>query len=147
MIFERLRSLVAKWRAEEIDEQMGKLLPVESSPLLFTRRRFLQTVVPAALVMPVLAEELLHPGRAIFLPSSEIILDEGINSVPFFGAEATNVWRVNSLGGYLYSSQLANILRESVLPLSKFRQFADVQPTPRERFQWDVYPSDATARM
>jgi hypothetical protein len=146
VIFQKLRSLIAQWRAEEIDEQMGKLLPVESS-LLFTRRRFLQTVVPAALVMPVLAEELLHPGRAIFLPSNSIILDEGINSVPFFGAEATNVWRVNSLGGYLYSRQLSNILRESVRPLTKFRQFADVQPAPRERFQWDVYPSDATAGM
>jgi hypothetical protein len=130
VIFQKLRSLISQWRAEDIDEQVGKLLPVESS-LLFTRRRFLQTVVPAALVMPVLAEELLHPGRAIFLPSNSIILDEGINSVPFFGAEATNVWRVNSLGGYLYSRQLSNVLRMNVQPLTKFRQFADVQPAPR----------------
>jgi hypothetical protein len=76
VIFQKLRSLIAQWRAEEIDEQMGKLLPVESS-ILFTRRRFLQTVVPAALVMPVLAEELLHPGRVTFLPPAPSLVLNG----------------------------------------------------------------------
>ena len=39
---------------------------------------------------------------------------------------AGQVWAVNSLGGYLYSRQLSNVLRMNVQPLVKFRQFADV---------------------
>ena len=39
---------------------------------------------------------------------------------------AGQVWAVNSLGGYLYSRQLSNVLRANVQPLVKFRQFADV---------------------
>jgi hypothetical protein len=36
--------------------------------LILTRRNFLKAIAPAAIALPVLAEELLHPGRVFFLP-------------------------------------------------------------------------------
>jgi hypothetical protein len=60
------------------------------------RRGFLQLLLPAAIGGLVLAEELLWtPTRKIFLP-------------PKGG------WQVNQLGGYYYSRQLSEVLRESV---------------------------------
>jgi hypothetical protein len=35
---------------------------------------------------------------------------------------AGQVWAVNSLGGFMYSRQLSNVLRMAVQPLVKFRQ-------------------------
>ena len=35
---------------------------------------------------------------------------------------AGQIWAVNSLGGYMYSRQLSNVLRANVQPLVKFRQ-------------------------
>ena len=41
---------------------------------MITRRQFLIAVAPAALILPVLADELLHPGRKFFLPPTKIFL-------------------------------------------------------------------------
>jgi len=64
---------------------------------------------------------------------------------------AGQVWAVNSLGGYLYSRQLSNVLRANVQPLVKFRQFADVHDISQQgkkkgdSFTWDVFSDVATA--
>jgi N4-gp56 family major capsid protein len=61
------------------------------------------------------------------------------------------VWGVNTLGGYLYSRQLSNVLRAAVQPLVKFRQFADVHDISQQgkkkgdSFTWDVFSDVATA--
>jgi N4-gp56 family major capsid protein len=63
---------------------------------------------------------------------------------------AGQVWAVNSLGGYLYSRQLSNVLRMSVQPLVKFRQFADVHDISQQgkkkgdTFTWDVVSDVST---
>lgn len=63
---------------------------------------------------------------------------------------AGQVWAVNSLGGYLYSRQLSNVLRGAVQPLTKFRQFCDVHDASQQGkkkgdiFTWDVYSDVAT---
>lgn len=62
---------------------------------------------------------------------------------------AGQVWAVNSLGGYMYSRQLSNVLRMAVQPLVKFRQFCDVRDASQQGkkkgdlFTWDVF-SDVT---
>jgi hypothetical protein len=64
---------------------------------------------------------------------------------------AGQVWATNSLGGYLYSRQLSKVLRMSVQPLTKFRQFADVKDASQQGkkkgdiFTWDVFTDVATA--
>jgi len=64
---------------------------------------------------------------------------------------AGQVWAVNSLGGYLYSRQLSNVLRANVQPLVKFRQFADVHDISQQGkkkgdvFTWDVFSDVAAA--
>ena len=40
---------------------------------------------------------------------------------------ASQLWAVSSLGGYFYSLNLSEELREALQPLTKFRQFADVR--------------------
>jgi len=58
---------------------------------------------------------------------------------------AGQVWAVNSLGGFMYSRQLSNVLRMAVQPLVKFRQFADVRDASQQGkkkgdiFTWDVF--------
>jgi len=64
---------------------------------------------------------------------------------------AGQVWAVNSLGGFLYSRQLSNVLRMAVQPLVKFRQFADVHDASQQgkkkgdTYTWDVMSDVATA--
>lgn len=64
---------------------------------------------------------------------------------------AGQVWAVNSLGGFMYSRQLSNVLRMAVQPLVKFRQFADVRDGSQQGkkkgdiFTWDVFSDVATA--
>ena len=54
------------------------------------------------------------------------------------------LWGINSLGGYMYSRQLSDILRMAVQPLTKFRQFCDVRDSSQQGkkkgdiFTWDV---------
>ena len=63
---------------------------------------------------------------------------------------AGQVWSVNSLGGYMYARQLSNVLRMSVQPLVKFRQFCDVRDASQQgkkkgdTFTWDVFSDVAT---
>jgi N4-gp56 family major capsid protein len=64
---------------------------------------------------------------------------------------AGQVWAVNSLGGYMYSRQLSNVLRANVQPLVKFRQFADVHDISQQgkkkgdTFTWDVFSDVSSA--
>ena len=63
---------------------------------------------------------------------------------------AGQVWATNSLGGYMYSRQLSNVLRMAVQPLVKFRQFCDVRDASQQGkkkgdiFTWDVFSDVAT---
>lgn len=63
---------------------------------------------------------------------------------------AGQIWATNSLGGFLYSRQLSNVLRMQVQPLVKFRQFADVHDASQQgkkkgdTFTWDVVADVAT---
>jgi hypothetical protein len=45
---------------------------------------------------------------------------------------AGQIWATNSLGGYMYSRQLSNVLRMAVQPLVKFRQFCDVRDASQQ---------------
>ena len=63
---------------------------------------------------------------------------------------AGQLWAVNSLGGYMYSLELSNVLRTAVQPLCKFRQFCDAKDFTDKGlhkgqiFTWDVYNDVAT---
>lgn len=63
---------------------------------------------------------------------------------------AGQVWVTNSMGGYMYSANLSKVLRMSVQPLVKFRQFADVKDAAvqgkkkGEAFHWNIYSDVAT---
>jgi len=63
---------------------------------------------------------------------------------------AGQLWAVNSLGGYMYSLELSDILRTAVQPLCKFRQFCDAKDfTDKglhkgQLFTWNVYNDVAT---
>ena len=63
---------------------------------------------------------------------------------------AGQLWATNSLGGYMYSLELSDILRTAVQPLCKFRQFADAKDfTDKglhkgQLFTWDVYSDVVT---
>jgi N4-gp56 family major capsid protein len=58
---------------------------------------------------------------------------------------AGQVWGVNSLGGFMYSPELSNVLRMAVLPVVKFRQFCDAKDATDkglqrgDKFSWNVY--------
>ncbi|THF55921.1 N4-gp56 family major capsid protein [Pseudothauera rhizosphaerae] len=60
------------------------------------------------------------------------------------------VWLTNTLGGYMYSDSLSKVLRHSVQPLVKFRQFADIKDAAvqgkgkGDTFHWNVYSDVAT---
>lgn len=60
------------------------------------------------------------------------------------------VWSINTLGGYMYSDQLSNVLRMALLPTVKFRQFCDAKDATAKGlhsgsvFNWNVYSRVAT---
>lgn len=64
---------------------------------------------------------------------------------------AGQVWATASLGGYMFSETLSDVLRFSLQPLVKFRQFADIKDAAvqgkqrGEAFHWNVYSDIATA--
>jgi N4-gp56 family major capsid protein len=64
---------------------------------------------------------------------------------------AGQVWAVNSLGGFMYSRQLSNVLRMAVQPLVKFRQFCDVRDASQQGrkkgdvYTWDVFSDVSSA--
>lgn len=57
---------------------------------------------------------------------------------------AGQLWSVNSLGGFLYALNLSDELRDSVQPMTKFRQLCDVKDASMQgmhkgqSFTWDV---------
>jgi len=63
---------------------------------------------------------------------------------------ASQLWAVNSLGGYFYSQNLSKELRQALQPSVKFRQFADVKDASMSgkgkgaTFTWDVVSNVAT---
>ena len=56
---------------------------------------------------------------------------------------AGQIWATDSLGGYMYSDNLSDKLRETVQPMVKFRQFCDVKDAfgkgRGQSYTWDVY--------
>ncbi len=60
------------------------------------------------------------------------------------------LWAVPADGGYLYSDQLSDYLRNQVQPLCKFRQFCDAEDgidkglNAGDQFHWDVVSDVAT---
>jgi N4-gp56 family major capsid protein len=63
---------------------------------------------------------------------------------------AGQLWAVNTLGGYFYSLNLSNELRQALQPRVKFRQFCDVKDASQqgkskgETFTWDIVSNVAT---
>lgn len=63
---------------------------------------------------------------------------------------AGQLWVTASLGGYMYSGELSNVLRMAVQPMVKFRQFADIKDAAvqgkgkGDTFHWNVYSDVAT---
>jgi len=59
---------------------------------------------------------------------------------------AGQLWGTNSLGGYMYSDELSDVLRTALQPLTRFRQFCDIKEgkgqSKGDKLYWDVY-SDA----
>lgn len=64
---------------------------------------------------------------------------------------AGQLWSVTTLGGYMYSDELSDVLRTAVQPLSKFRQFSDAKDQVDkglhrgQLFTWDLYSDVAVA--
>lgn len=60
------------------------------------------------------------------------------------------VWTVAAEGGFMYSDELSNVLRQQVQPLTKFRQLCDAQDGTQkglnrgEKFNWNVYSNVGT---
>lgn len=58
---------------------------------------------------------------------------------------AGQVWSVSTSGGYMYALNLSRLLRMSVQPLVKFRQFCDIKDAAHQglhrgdTFHWNVY--------
>jgi len=63
---------------------------------------------------------------------------------------AGQVWSVNTSGGYMYADNLSRLLRMSVQPMVKFRQFCDVKDAAHQglhrgdTYHWNVYSDVAT---
>lgn len=61
------------------------------------------------------------------------------------------VWLTASLGGYMFSETLSDVLRFALQPLVKFRQFADIKDAAvqgkhaGDTFHWNIYSDVATA--
>ena len=53
------------------------------------------------------------------------------------------LWKVDTLGGFMYSDVLSDTLRTSLQPLSRFRMMCDVQDAKEkgtgELYNWNVY--------
>lgn len=62
---------------------------------------------------------------------------------------AGQIWATNSLGGFFYSLNLSDELRESLQPMSRFRQFCDIGDAggkhKGQSWTWDVVSDVATA--
>lgn len=55
----------------------------------------------------------------------------------------SQLWKVDTLGGFMYSDQLSDVLRTALQPLSRFRNFCDVEDAKDtgtgDKFNWNVY--------
>ena len=64
---------------------------------------------------------------------------------------AGQVWATNSLGGFMYSDELSNVLRTSLQPIVRWRQFCDAKDATNKGlsrgnlYNWNVY-SDVADR-
>lgn len=62
---------------------------------------------------------------------------------------AGQIWATNSLGGFFYSLNLSDELREALQPMSRFRQFCDMGDAAGKQkgqtWTWDVVSNVATA--
>jgi N4-gp56 family major capsid protein len=62
---------------------------------------------------------------------------------------AGQIWATNSLGGFMYSLNLSDELREALQPMSRFRQFCEPMDgdgkSRGQTFTWDVYGNVANA--
>ena len=62
---------------------------------------------------------------------------------------AGQIWATNSLGGFFYSLNLSDELRDALQPMSRFRQFCDVGDAvgkhKGQTWTWDVVSDVATA--
>ena len=58
------------------------------------------------------------------------------------------VWGTNTLGGYMYSDQLSDVLRTSLQKMTRFRQFCDIKEGKEQgsgdKLYWNVYSNVAT---
>jgi hypothetical protein len=63
---------------------------------------------------------------------------------------AGQLWSVAAEGGYAYSDELSDVLRQTLQPLTKFRQLCDAKDGTEKglhrgsRFYWDVYSNIST---
>jgi N4-gp56 family major capsid protein len=63
---------------------------------------------------------------------------------------SSQLWAVNTLGGYFYSLNLSDELRQALQPMVKFRQFCDVKDASQQgkkkgdTFTWDIVSNVAT---
>ena len=64
---------------------------------------------------------------------------------------AGQIWATDSLGGYMYSDELSDVLRTALQPMVRFRQFCDAKDATQkglnkgESFSWNIYSDIATA--
>lgn len=62
---------------------------------------------------------------------------------------AGQIWLTSTLGGYMWSPNLSEVLRHAVQPMCKYRQFADVKDAAvqgkgkGDTFHWNVYSNVA----
>ena len=60
------------------------------------------------------------------------------------------VWNTNSAGGYMYSGELSDVLRNSLQPMTRFLQHCDAEDftdkglNSGDAFQWDIYSDVGT---
>jgi hypothetical protein len=61
------------------------------------------------------------------------------------------LWQVNTLGGFMYSPELSDVLRTALQPLQRYRQFCDAQDASEkglnagDRYYWNIYSDVVTA--
>lgn len=62
----------------------------------------------------------------------------------------SQVWGTNTLGGYMYSDELSDVLRQELQPMERFRQFSDAKDAAGkglnkgDKFYWNIYSDVAT---
>lgn len=61
---------------------------------------------------------------------------------------AGQVWTTDTLGGFMYSDQLSEVLRTALQPMVRFRQFCDIQEgkgqSAGDKLYWNVYSNVVT---